>query len=244
MIRAALKYLVELGRENGNIPIEVDGRLYWSRTGKPIKPPLTDAVTTTGSIDAFLSVLDSPELQDLNIGVVEIVVEGTDRVSMVVRPSLLWRERHTIIEARWGCEEFPFNQYLPVEDFVIKAQCRFQDTEEKRTLIEHVSGIIAEESIETQDDGVTQAVIRKDSMNRKNREYITPIINLRPYRTFPEVVQTESPFLLRMSKSNDAPTVALFEADGGMWIADACSNIAEYIRNDKRVKRHEIAVIG
>jgi len=52
-------------------------------------------------------------------------------------------------------------------------------------------------------------------------------VKLKPYRTFNEVEQPESEFLLRLS---DGAQVALYEADGGAWKLTARRNIADYLR--------------
>jgi len=54
---------------------------------------------------------------------------------------------------------------------------------------------------------------------------IKPRVMLTPYRTFLEVEQPTSEFLLRL---NDEGEVGLFEADGGMWALTAKDRIAAY----------------
>lgn len=46
-----------------------------------------------------------------------------------------------------------------------------------------------------------------------------------PFRTFLEVEQPESEFLLRVDAEKG---IGLFEADGGIWKLEAKRNIAEY----------------
>ena len=56
-------------------------------------------------------------------------------------------------------------------------------------------------------------------------------MTLAPYRTFPDVAQPESTFILRMKGGSEhqAPTAALFEADGGKWALMAVERIAEHL---------------
>lgn len=57
-----------------------------------------------------------------------------------------------------------------------------------------------------------------------------PIVRLAPYRTFREIKQPESEFLLRSRiDDNNVPKLALYEADGGAWKISAIHGIAEYI---------------
>lgn len=48
------------------------------------------------------------------------------------------------------------------------------------------------------------------------------------YRTFLEVEQPESQFLLRLNEKGE---VGLFEADGGMWKLAAKKNVSTYLEN-------------
>lgn len=52
-------------------------------------------------------------------------------------------------------------------------------------------------------------------------------VTLRPYRTFTEVAQPSSQFVLRINKDAE---LALFEADGGKWKLEAIKNIADYLK--------------
>ena len=54
---------------------------------------------------------------------------------------------------------------------------------------------------------------------------VKPRVKLIPFRTFLEVPQPESEFLLRVDKDKG---VGFFEADGGIWKLEAKSNIAKY----------------
>ena len=45
-------------------------------------------------------------------------------------------------------------------------------------------------------------------------QQIRPVVKLRPYRTFLEVEQPESDFLIRIREGGE---IGFFEADGGAW---------------------------
>lgn len=59
----------------------------------------------------------------------------------------------------------------------------------------------------------------------KERVEVRPRVVLQPFRTFLEVDQPESEFLLRVDAEKG---VGLFEADGGVWKLEAKKNIAAY----------------
>ena len=54
---------------------------------------------------------------------------------------------------------------------------------------------------------------------------VRPYVNMQPFRTFLEVEQPESVFLLRLDGNGN---VGLFEANGGVWKLEATRNISAY----------------
>ena len=53
-------------------------------------------------------------------------------------------------------------------------------------------------------------------------------MTLQPFRTFVEVAQPESEFLLRI---NDRGEIGFFPADGGVWKLEATRNVAAYFED-------------
>lgn len=58
---------------------------------------------------------------------------------------------------------------------------------------------------------------------------VKPRVVLKPFRTFVEVDQPESEFLLRIS---DKGEIGLFPADGGVWKLEATRNVAKYFETE------------
>jgi hypothetical protein len=101
-------------------------------------------------------------------------------------------------------------------------------------VLSYTQKLIGGTIIEGADDGLTQEVSIKRGVSGALKEHVSlkPIVKLSPYRTFREVEQVESEFLLRARLNKDeAPTVALFEADGGAWINQATENVVLYIQS-------------
>lgn len=67
---------------------------------------------------------------------------------------------------------------------------------------------------------------------------------LRPYRTFREVEQPASRFVLRLQsgQGDGMPKAALFEADGGAWRLTAIEAIARWLRTAQMPDA--LAIIG
>lgn len=77
----------------------------------------------------------------------------------------------------------------------------------------------------TNDNGVTQTVEARQGVALNAVVEIKPRVMLRPFRTFLEVEQPESEFLLRVDPDEG---IGFFEADGGIWKLEAKKNIADY----------------
>lgn len=73
---------------------------------------------------------------------------------------------------------------------------------------------------------ISQEVSVRTGAVLKEQQTVQPIVRLQPYRTFWEVEQPASDFLLRLDKEGHP---ALYEADGGAWKLEAKRSIAAYL---------------
>lgn len=92
-------------------------------------------------------------------------------------------------------------------------------------LLDLLSRMTDENTVSTKDNGVTQTVEAKQGVALNVMVDIKPRIQLQPFRTFLEVAQPESEFLLRVDKDRG---IGFFEADGGIWKLEAKRNVAAY----------------
>lgn len=79
--------------------------------------------------------------------------------------------------------------------------------------------------VTTLDNGVTQTVEARKGVALMGNVQVKPRVTLKPFRTFLEVEQPESEFILRL---NDSGEINLIGADGGAWKLEAVRNIAAY----------------
>jgi len=127
--------------------------------------------------------------------------------------------------------DFRFGEFYDCESFVIKLLSLFGDFDGRAAVL-RIVGNIKEESVrQTGDDGITQTVTAKSGIARVEEVAVPNPVHLAPFRTFREVTQPLSPFVLRMKQGRDGglPTVALFEADGGKWKLDAIALIRDFL---------------
>ena len=226
---------------NQSVVVEVDGKKMSTRnlypaTFEAVAQPLT-VLSLTGFVDFVNRNIDK---LDLNAHYIAVV----DDVDRVILPSALFgirKNREILIEACLdkNMDKFPFGRFLPQEDFIIKLHSLFQKKEDDD--FEYVSALVSKikqaDSADTEDDGITQNITVKRGVSGAlvGKENVKPIVRLSPYRTFREIEQPESQFLLRIKTEGGLPYVALFEADGGQWRNEARTAIAEFLKANIKV---------
>ena len=202
---------------------------------------------TTGKLRAILqNVPDSIEVESLT-GLVDFVNKNREAfpkeemIALVRNQGLVrlygkmgqWGEEakrfrplYVQVFRNTDIQEFPFGQFQDHETFVIKLMTQFVWDENLSVFITKVRSIKAENSVQTDDNGTVNKVTRKEGIElNMDRE----IIKLKPYRTFSEVEQPQTPFIFRATLKNGEVQCALLECDGGAWLNQARLNIKAYL---------------
>lgn len=118
------------------------------------------------------------------------------------------------------------NQSISQEKAVVELQSLYAVTEDRDYLLALLSRIDVNQGVSSVDNGISQEVSVRTGAVLKEQQIVQPIVHLQPYRTFLEVEQPASEFLLRLDKEGRP---ALYEADGGAWKLEAKRNIAAYL---------------
>lgn len=114
------------------------------------------------------------------------------------------------------------------EQAIIELQSLYGDTPDRAYLLDLLSQISVEDGVTSSDNGVTQTVTARQGVALKETVPVKPIVRLQPYRTFLEIEQPVSDFLLRIGQNG---RVSLHEADGGAWKLEAKNRIAQYLKD-------------
>lgn len=93
-------------------------------------------------------------------------------------------------------------------------------------LLDLLSRMTIGSKVSTADNGITQTVEAQKGVALKEKVDLKPRVNLTPFRTFIEVDQPASEFLLRVNQDSN---ICLYEADGGVWKLEAVRNVALYM---------------
>lgn len=231
MIKAAIDSIIKLRDEGTFKTFTHKGNTYGIEFGK-LKPIIEDQpgavqINTLTGIADYLKAEPPTDLLGVHIG-------SHCRVDIVGK---LQRDNHN---DRWIyltstaiASSFKFGQYYSVNDFIINLQTCFVQTDVIAKILKIV-GNITEEHVKTlTDDGVTQTVNVRSGIARVAEVALPNPVLLRPYRTFSEIEQPESPFVFRMTPGSPTalPGCGLFEANNGLWKLEAMNFIHEYLDN-------------
>jgi hypothetical protein len=164
-----------------------------------------------------------------------IEVQSPSVVALYTGADETWRGRELVATATFeellGPSTIEYGKFMDLERFNIALQSVFEDDSERQRVL-LVLGTVREEEVRTStDDGIAQTVVAQAGVVANARTVVPNPVKLRPFRTFREVEQPASLFVLRVKKSEEGglPRVALFEADGGKWKLDAMGNISTFL---------------
>ncbi len=228
MLREVVESLLRAGREQIIAEktyeiIEIDGAKYSHSIPQKIKEELYSTVrmtTLNGVVDYIRSGADAEQMQ--NTLICHVVNEKTIRVSSEYNSD---RTRHIFIESEAFTPSVILDRYMPLEEMVISLQALFLPSENRDAILCALSSVKQTDSAVLADDGISQKVTIEKGDELFDRMTIPNPVHLAPYRTFVEIDQPESPFVLRLKEGQ----VALFESDGGRWKIDARQSIKEFL---------------
>lgn len=125
---------------------------------------------------------------------------------------------------------FSFNQFHAMDTLHIALQTCFEaDAGDIEELRKFCASVRSTAEVGVADDGVSQSVTAKAGVAAVVTTGVRNPWELAPWRTFAEITQPTSPFVLRF-KQGDAPTGGLFETGDASWQPNAVAAIAKHLR--------------
>jgi len=143
-----------------------------------------------------------------------IHIEGPESVELISRLHTDYRTRERILSAEPNGIGFVFGRYYDVENFVIALQADFVRDEAVEKVLAYVGNMKTSTEVSTRQDGCSQSTQVRTGLAEVALATVPNPVILAPFRTFIEIEQPYSEFVLRL---NAAHQCALFEADGGAW---------------------------
>ncbi len=242
MLKSLFEYVVGLSKAN---MVNIDGTVF---TDKPLHLPELPTIETLrtdnlSSIVNFIKNAGDADLNYLDDTVQKIIhVEDAGKVNLYSSVCNEYMDRQKFMTAEWAGNKFPFGQFMDAEKFNILLQTCFMETDDLK-VIQQVVGNLRDEAVQNYgDDGVSQSVTIRTGIATVGQVRVPSPAKLRPYRTFLEVEQPASLFILRMREGGQC---ALFEADGGLWRETARKNIRNYFEFEleKMVSEHKVVIL-
>lgn len=250
-LKDAIEFVYERGRGESAI-VTVDGKSYQPGHLElaqihpdplPPSPPLLSTFnvqTLSGLVDVLKSGIEDFEAAKV---LIHIVDQAT--VNVTAKKSDDWMRRLVLVQCNaFKYEAFPFGRQMKQEDFIIAFQARFvpdDTTESDYAYVLRVASNLTASVVSVSDDtGINQDVVVKTSIAGRKEISLRPRVVLAPYRTFTEIAQPSSPFILRLhSQGTDEkpaiPFLSLTEADGGNWKKTAMDNIARFLETAQEI---------
>ena len=222
MDRSAIEKIVELGAPH---LVKEYGRVYSDKSLSVIQQPACSTLEFH-TLDGLINTIKR-EYEDFDR---YLLIDVYDESTVVVYSSLHTfsdRKREKPYVCNADVIDIPLNRPVDYETMMITLKSKFVETPELLALVKLLGSITEESSATASDDGFTQNVVVRKGIAMKENKPVKPIVKLKPYRTFNEVDQPESDFLVRLSEGG---YVSLYMADGGAWMLEARKNVAKYLK--------------
>lgn len=241
-VRPDLDRLCELARAEVAVE-EIDGVPMAARKLHDVTPTLHEptamGVHTLTGLVGYLQA-DRDKLQPT-----EVVVHVLGPREVRVVSGIVGKRNQRFVYARAVIED-PlsgfFGRFRPSDEFTIALMTLFQEGYDRETVVKLAGNVSAENVARVQDDGFTQEITVRGGVALVGKEAVPNPVTLAAYRTFREVEQPPSPFLLRFQGGKESPvSCGLFEADGGTWQLEAIKNIVGWLKDELA---SEFEVIG
>lgn len=190
---------------------------------KPEPAAAALAVYSLGALRDYL--VENRDALPLDKLVVHVTSPQIVRVLGTIRSRARDREEFVQAKADNLLDTF-IGKWMPQEEFIIGMQTRFDNAGDRQAVIALASTMTHEAVNTSADDGVGQTVTAKAGVALKATVPVPNPVTLRPFRTFREVQQPDSLFVLRVNQSMQ---LGLFEADGGAWRLEAIARVGAWL---------------
>lgn len=232
MLREMIQKIEEMAKPTFH---EVDGQVFANQEMVLVadKKPMPRCIELTGLDSICKMVRNEAE----HVGL-QIFVQVKDYKSVSVFTELDEDEdRLYLYKCCADTPEVTMGYFMDYEKAVIELRSLYIPNDGTKYLLQLLGSISNESKVTTTDNGVTQKVEAKSGIALSSMVEIEPRVTLQPFRTFVEVAQPESEFLLRI---NDRGQIGMFPADGGVWKLEATRNVAAYFEE----KLHDMIETG
>lgn len=228
-IKEALQYAVDLAGQEEKI-IEVNNKQYYdsnSHSLKELEPKKYPDKLHLSTLDSLIDYYKN-NINDITQQRTMVVVDNPREVYVYTENDDL-EKRTILIRVEADLPSISFDNFMPSDEFNIMLQSKFLNKHHRENVIDFASHLVIEDGSDVEDDGISQITTVKQGVASRVKAKAPNPVKLAPYRTFLEVEQPASNFVLRLNKNAQ---LALFEADGGFWKLEAVRLVKEYLKEN------------
>ncbi len=224
MLKEFVNRIVELAAPT---TVEVDGSVYSNQPLLHIqdRKPMPKCIELTGLDSVCKMVRNEAE----HVGQ-QIFIQVKDYRNISVFTSLDSDEdRLYLYRCAADTPAVTTDRFMDYERAVIELRSLYIPNDETDYLLQLLGSISNESRVTSSDNGVTQQVEARSGIALNSMVTVKPRVTLQPFRTFVEVAQPASEFLLRI---NERGEIGFYQADGGVWKLEATRNVAAYFEGE------------
>ena len=225
MVKAALEYLIGLGKANVDM---FNGICYSDKKLFEVPMPQVETIQT-GTLQSVIDYIKQSMDRDVSLGRMVIQVVSEKEVAICSEADRNYKKRQRFLTALATPPEILFGHFYDVENFNILLQSAFDDSKDKELLLQVVGNLKDEAVRSIGDNGISQAVTVKTGVATVANVVVPNPVKLAPFCSFPEIAPVVQEFVFRMRTGGQC---ALFRADGGMWKVDMMKQIYEYLKKE------------
>lgn len=224
MLKEFIEKIESMALKSNLITLE-NGRVMSAYPLNPVKEPEVECLrchTLTAIKDYIGSFDGNPNMM--------VHVKDWNTVRLIGQVFGHERQRDCFVESKSYDIEHLFDCPVRLEQFIVYIQSSFVQDDTTAAILKILGNVVQGKEAEYADDGLTQRVTTRAGVTRREVVDLPNPVTLRPFRTFMDIEQPASLFVLRLKAGRDGeqPSVSLTEADGGAWKNQAIASIKEF----------------
>lgn len=235
MIREALEYLHDIAPTK---VYDLYGKQYAEKELRELPSPRPEPEPMLlHTLDGLLEFL----AKEWSASTERVMVHVESPVSVAVRSPLQgdFAQRMTYARAKPFLPVDKTNGYMDLDAFAVYVQTHFVPTENTALILQLLGNMQAGTTAKYADDGVSQTISTRRGVASLETVKVPSPIDLQPFRTFHEVPQPVTKYVLRL-RGDDDPQAALIETNDNSWQTQTVTDIANYLLD----KRPDLVVVA
>lgn len=222
MLKAALEKIQEMSRNQVHkIGDEYYSELHLNRIAPHVNKPQAITVST---LEGIVSLVQAEIKKSTALPLfVYAARHNLVEVFTTYRDDDYSRDSLYVSKADTASPEI--GQWISKDAAIIQLRSLYEPDGDVNYILDVLSKITEESKVSSNDNGLSQNIEAQKGIALRENITLKPRVKLTPYRTFLEIEQPESEFILR---ADEGARILIEEADGGVWKLEAKRRIKQY----------------